>query len=238
MKKKNWLILFFCTLILGGWLLYSLFAAPPAQTLKIATSSVADKTTDNMPMEFEGLTVSSYTKGELQSRVKIKTMRSAPRKVMVFQVKSLNELLLFDVHAEIFENEAKPAELLPLGEMQKQLNGVGMKKVMGRITQARMLRFSAIFTRDGKETLHLAAAEGTIDFRKYNTALQHASLFQPSTQHRISSSRIDWDTTTRRFIIPGEYQERQGAKLMRGSGISVGTDFSISPLPPTKAPRN
>lgn len=189
-------------------------------------------------MEFEGLTVSSYTKGELQSRVKIKTMRSAPRKIMVFQVKSLNELLLFDVHAEIFENKVKPAELLPLVEMHKQLNGVGMKKAMGRITQARMLRFAARFTREGKETLHLEAEEGIIDFQKHNTVLQHVSLLQPSSQREITSSRIDWDTTTKRFIIPGEYQERQGDKMFRGSGISVGTDFSISPLPQTKTPRN
>jgi hypothetical protein len=238
MKKKNWLILLCCTVLLGGWLLYSLYAAAPAQTLKITTSSVADKRAEKVPIEFEGLTVSSYTKGELQSRVKIKSMRAAPRKIMVFQVKSLNELLLFDVHAEIFENETEPAELLPLGEMQKQLSGVGMKKAMGRITQARMLRFSARFTREGKETLHLEAQEGIIDFQKHNTALQNASLFQPSSQRKISSSRIDWDTTSKRFIIPGEYQERQGDKLLRGSGISVGTDFSISPLPSTKTQRN
>lgn len=237
MKNKNWLILLFCVVLLGGWLIYLLFAATPTQPRKIA-SSVAAKATDKMPMEFEGLTVSSYTKGELQSRVKIKTMRSAPRKIMVFQVKSLNEFLLFDVNAEIFESEKKPAELLPLGEMHKQLNGVGMKKALGRITQARMLRFAATFTRDGKETLHLEAEEGTIDFQKQNTALQNASLFQPAAQRKITSSRIDWDTTSKRFIIPGEYQERQGDKLFRGSGISIGTDFSISPLPQTKTQRN
>lgn len=237
MKNKNWLILLFCVVLLGGWLLYLLFSATPTQPRKIA-SSVAAKATDKMPMEFEGLTVSSYTKGELQSRVKIKTMRSAPRKIMVFQVKSLNELLLFDVNAEIFESEKKPAELLPLGEMHKQLNGVGMKKALGRITQARMLRFAATFTRDGKETLHLEAEEGTIDFQKQNTALQNASLFQPAAQRKITSSRIDWDTTSKRFIIPGEYQERHGDKLFRGSGISIGTDFSISPLPQVKSQRN
>lgn len=236
MKNKNWLRLLFCTLLLGGWLLYSFFTTP-ARGLKVATLTVAGKATDKIPMEFEGLTVSSYTKGELQSRVKIKAMRSAPRKIMVFQVKSLNELLLFDVNAEIFENEAKPAELLPLGEMQKQLNGVGMRKALGRITQARMLRFTATFMRDG-ETLHLEAQEGTIDFRKQNTALQNASLFQAASQRRITSSRIDWDTTTKRFIIPGEYQERLGDKSFRGSGISVGTDFSISPLPQVKTHRN
>lgn len=238
MKKKNWLILLCCTLLLGGWLLYLLFAATPTQPRKIASRSVADKAADKMPMEFEGLTVSSYTKGALQSRVKIKAMRSAPRKIMVFQVKSLNELLLFDVNAEIFENEAKPAELLPLVEMHKQLNGVGMKKALGRITQARMLRFTATFTRAGKETLHLEAQEGTIDFQKQNTVLQNASLFQAASQRKITSSRIDWDTTSKRFIIPGEYQERQGDKLLRGSGISIGTDFSISPLPQTKTQRN
>ena len=238
MKKKNWLILLFCTLLLGGWLLYLLFAATPTQPRKIATTSVADKAADKMPMEFAGLTVSSYTKGELQSRVKINSMRSAPRKIMVFQVKSLNELLLFDVNAEIFESAAKPAELLPLGEMHKQLTGVGMKKALGRITQARMLRFAATFTRAGKETLHLEAEEGTIDFQKHNTVLQNASLFQASSQHRIISSRIDWDTTSKRFIIPGEYQEHHGDKLFRGSGISVGTDFSISPLPAVKTQRN
>lgn len=237
MKNKNWLILLCCTLLLGGWLLYLLFATTPTQPRKIA-SSVAEKATEKMPMEFEGLTVSSYTKGQLQSRVKIKAMRSAPRKIMVFQVKSLNELLLFDVNAEIFESEKKPAELLPLGEMQKQLNGVGMRKALGRITQARMLRFAATFMRDGKETLHLEAQEGTIDFRKNNTVLENASLFQSSAQRRITSSRIDWDTTSKRFIIPGEYQELHGDKFFRGSGISVGTDFSISPLPQTKTQRN
>lgn len=232
MKKTIWIVLFLCSSVLAGWLLYSLFSATSAQPLQVATIPVVNNAADQLPMEFEGLTISSYTKGELQSRVKIKSMRTAPRKIVVFQVKSINELLLFDVNAEIFQNKAEPPELLPLGEMHKQLNGLSMKKGMGgRITQARMLRFSATFSRKGNETLRLESEEGAIDFQKHRTVLKNATLFQSSSQRKITSSRIDWDTATKRFIIPGEYQESRGDSIFHGSGVSVGTDFSLSPLP-------
>lgn len=235
-KSKRFLIL--STLILGGGFFYFLFFATSPPSVKTASIPVANVATDKKPMEFEGLTVSSYTKGELQSRVKIKSMRSAPRRIMVFQVKSLNELLMFDVTAEIFQNDTEQPDLLPLGEMQKQVNGIVTIKGMGRITQAHLLKFTAKYVRDGKETLHLVAEEGTVDFLKDNTVLLKASLFQPSSQRKISSARIDWDTTAKRFIIAGEYLESRGGKSFKGSGISVGTDFSISPLPQKKSQKN
>ena len=236
--KKSKQFLIFSTLILGGVFFYFLFfvtSPPPVKTASLPVTNVA---TDKIPMEFEGLTVSSYTKGELQSRVKIKSMRSAPRRIMVFQVKSLNELLMFDVTAEIFQHDTEPSDLLPLGEMQKQVHGIVTTKGMGRITQAHMLKFTAKYLRDGKETLHLVAQEGTVDFLKKNTVLLNASLFQSSSQRKIASARSDWDTTAKRFIIAGDYLESRGDKSFKGSGISVGTDFSIAPLPQKRSQGN
>lgn len=236
--KKSKQFLIFSALILAGGFSYFLFFATTPPPVKTGGIQGGKMEADKKPMEFEGLTVSSYTRGELQSRVKIQSMRAAPRRIMVFQVKSLNELLMFDVTAEIFQNDTEAPDLLPLGEMQKQVNGIVSIKGMGRITQAHLLKFTARYLRDGKETLHLVAEEGIVDFLKDNTVLLNASLYQPSAQRKIASARIDWDTTAKRFIIAGDYLESRGDKSFKGSGISVGTDFSVMPLPQKRSQKN
>lgn len=240
MNKKTLLsALVAIAILLGGWLFYTFTPVALEQSPRLDVTTLKAEGTPP-PMEFEGLTFSTYKGKELQARVKIKAMRSAPRKFYIFRIKSINELLMSNVAVEIFQNDQESSiDLLPMAEMQDRVSGTVMAKGMGRITQGHILGFSAIVKeKSGQETLRVEATEATIDFSKHKMTMLNANLVQPRSQRRISSNRIDWDTIERRFIIPGEYRERIGDKVTKGSAVTADTNLVTAKIPQVKKSRN
>jgi len=226
-KKTLTIALSLFAILLGGWLFYAFTPGTREPTPQLDVTNLKREGT-LPPMEFEGLTFSTYKGKELQSRVKINSLRVAPRKLYIFRIRNINELLLLHVDVEIFQNEkGGSVDLLPMTEMQDRVSGAVMVKGMGRITQGHILNFTASLKKNGQETLRVVANEATIDFSNHKMTMLHANLFQPGTQRQISSNRIDWDSLERRFIIPGEYREHHGAITTKGAAVIADTNLTM-----------
>lgn len=237
-KKTLTIALITFAIFLGGWLFYTFWPGTPEQSYQLDVTNLKSAGAPP-PMEFTGLTFSTYQGKELQSRVKIKEMRAAPRKLYIFRIRTINELLMSQVEVEIFQNEKeKSIDLLPMAEMQDRVSGAVMVKGMGRITQGHILGFTAIVKENNQETLRVMASEATIDFSKHKMTMLNANLIQPGSQRTISSNRIDWDSTERRFIIPGEYRERTGEKVTKGSAVIADSHLAMVKIPQEKKSRN
>lgn len=238
-KKTLTIALSVAAILLGGWLFYLSVLETPEQRPRLDATNLKSKGT-LPPMDLEGLTFSTYKGEELQSRVKIKAMRASPRKLYIFRMRSINELLMINVDVELFQTDQKDSvDLLPMAEMQDRVSGAAMVKGMGRITQGHLLGFTAVVkTKAGQETLRVEANEAKVDFSNHKIIMLNATLIQPRSQRRISSNRIDWDTIKRRFIIPGEYQERNSHKIHKDSAVIVDTNLVMTNIPPMKKGRN
>lgn len=238
-KKTLTIALITFAIFLGGWLFYTFWPGTPEEPSHQLDLTDLKPAGTPSPMGFTGLTFSTYQGEGLQSRVKIKEIRSAPRKLYIFRIRTINELLMNHVEVEIFQNEKeKSIDLLPMAEMQDRVSGAGMVKGMGRITQGHILGFTAIVKKNGQETLRVEASEATIDFSKHKMIMLNANLIQLSSHRHISSNRIDWDSKERRFIIPGEYRERLGEKVTKGSAVIADSHLAMVKIPQTKKSRN
>lgn len=236
MKRRHIIYLLVLSAILsGGWLFY-LGRAPVKTPAEETVKNTTKPEQIQAASEMAGITFSTYKNDKLQSRVKIQNIRTAPRKLYIFKVQSINELLLTNVAVEIFQQEREKVELLPFTEMQGEANGAMVMKGEGQITQGHILGFSAVIKNEGQEILRVNSREAIIDFSKRTMTMKNAVLFQPHRHRRIESNKIAWDTEKKEFIISGEYWEVREGRSIKGEAVTADIDLNLQKLIPGKKP--
>ncbi len=178
-----------------------------------------------------------HDKGVLITKGKADEFKIAPRKFLVFSIKSINEALLTNVKVDIYihniikserDGDSKNTDFNIFNPFIDVSNSKG--KGTGLITKAiikgidiRMFNENILTIKLNASTADLKAKEGNMVF--YNATLEHL----PSSKS-ISSKKIFWDREKMVFKIPGWYNASSPKGKGRGKGLQIDLNFNLIPL--------
>jgi len=188
------------SLVLLGWLfLFSPEDATPKENTKNHPS----------PLRISGLSYSNYQEDLLISKVQVQKLYVRPRKIGLFSIKSVNELILDQAHFEFHQWPAvDPKEVTTLGngiatslKGLTNLRGIGMGHIIRGIVSNMVLD---VFRKE-KEYLSVRSNSAIIDFKKKQTRMSKAILTSYADKFVLSSDLIIWDDKNNMFYVPGKY---------------------------------
>ncbi|MBF0262165.1 MAG: hypothetical protein HQL97_10070 [Magnetococcales bacterium] len=163
------------------------------------------------------------------------------RSFMAFQVKGIEEALFQDARLSIYRY-TKDREKLPesLGdEVASLLKGVigkpgsgeaGMLSALPRVMQLILEPVTLEILVDQSVVLRLHAHSARIGKDRQRIEFRQAELENPAKHQRITSSRIDWNESSRSFEIAESYRAESPLGHAVARGLRVGLDFAFSPL--------
>lgn len=183
-----------------------------------------------------GFSSASYDGARLLSRFSADELKIAPRRFSVFNIRSVNELVLSNVHIEVHRDRRQadgPQGLLPAGETLAPLIGDrAAGRGLGRITRGVFNGLTIELFSGGAPHLGVQAKKAHLNLKNRQLEMRAALLEHLPRRKKILSERIIWDEAQQAFLIPGPYRAETPAGSARGEGIKVDLDFRVTRLPP------
>ncbi len=214
------------TLAVAGWIFWGLSQQPEAP--------VASSSSPSAPLSIKGLAYSNYEGDQLLSRVEANRLQVRPRKFFVFNIKSVNEVILeqgrFEIHM-VENQEAGKGERFSLGaELSTSVNGLAGLKGMGRITRCLVGGMAMDIFLAGKPHFLVKAEKAFMDFQKKETRFENVLLEGGASEKKIWAEQVWWDEGQQIFRIPGKYKARTPRGNASGEGILIDLDFRVRKL--------
>lgn len=192
--------------ILGMLILYSIsmFAYILSQYISkeesLSTTEVALIQANNKrSVQIKGLDVSNYNFSTFKSRIRINNLEIRPRKFSIFRIKSINELLLKDVHLEVHSKPEKSKEEGSAssfgGQLFKSFNNLDQLIEFGAVQRIVFVNFTyrtmIAETKLPKQTV--TADQAIYDVKKKVMTMKNAKVELFSLHKRLTAPELIWD---------------------------------------------
>ena len=177
------------------------------------------------------------TEGRVASVVAADDLVIRPRSYRVFNIKSLNEVVLTNVRIEehLYDNKLDtPAGI----SLERDILGVvgnegmrsGSNKEFGLITRVVINKFELAKFIDKRQTILLKAEQASIGKKKHQVVFNQAALEQMATGKRLISEKLIWDKNLDAFLIPGSYILQTPERQTQGHNVRMNLDFVMQSL--------
>jgi hypothetical protein len=186
-----------------------------------------------IPLRIDGFSLANYKAGKLAARIRADVVSVMPQKMFIFRLRSINELYMKNVvidayfHQEVRGKGGMTGDVFSAELVQGGINN----KSLGRISQVRMDNVEASLYVNDHPISKIEAKKGEANPKEKGIVFSRATITHLKSGRTISSSRILWNESEKRFRIPGEYQAETDHGRVRGRAIAVSPDFSLEKLP-------
>jgi hypothetical protein len=187
--------------------------------------------------EITKLTYHQYGGYGLVTLLQADNLSVIPRKLLFFNIKSVNEVHIANARIEshFYENDRGDTAIVPavidhLADRRNSKRNSNNYLEFGLITRVIVKDiFMQLFKADTL-MLVLSAAEGRVDHKSKMPFFINAVLQDPTATNRIVSNKMIWDPQGRVFKIPGKYIAITDKGRSNGKGIKVDLAFTILPI--------
>jgi hypothetical protein len=202
----------------------------------LAVGERAPNTADRQHPHIAGLSYRQYSRQGIVARLEADSLTVQPRRLLFFNIKSINESHLVNVRAATYLN-AKPAQ--DAGLLPETTDILATDDSDSRHTRANELGLITKTTADGVYleifragtlVVVLRAEYAETDMKRGITRLAMARLENPDATRIITSNNMTWDPGAQEFRIPGAYTAYTDVGRASGKKISVDLDFRVSAL--------
>jgi len=181
----------------------------------------ADVETPARAFSLEGLVLSEFAGAKLQRRLRADQLLVVPKRMGIFQVAGLNELVLTRARLEVFEAD----ERAPRGGGATGAVSRGTLDVVSagrRIASASIHGLECEIVRSGELRTRISAARGRVDIRSGDVILEEFSLteLRPSSRS-IRGAKAVWRVAEQELVVSGPYELRDGARVTTGRGLRL-----------------
>ncbi|CAN2043856.1 DUF4403 family protein [Candidatus Magnetomoraceae bacterium gMMP-1] len=182
------------------------------------------------PLRITGFIASKYEKNGLISRIKADELKLNPRKIFIFNIKSINELTLNNAEIDIYFYENTHSDIkefsfsdnvLPLQNYKASL------KSMGFITRGVINNLVLNIYRGDNIYFFIKAETAYINIKKSTIKLIRAIIKNISLNKLIKSKIIIWNNRKKIFKIPGDYIMLSPMEKIRGKKIEINLNFDL-----------
>ena len=188
-----------------------------------------------MPLQISEFTFTSQDQDRLVHVLQAKQLVIRPRRFMVFNIKSLNEVVLQNARLEthFYKESAKQSslfdfqEVVPFDQSSSGKHHTG--SAVGLVTRLIADRVRVDIFREDIQAIVLAAEYGLVEQKKTGAEFFNAILKDSRSDRVIRSSRVLWDETRMLFVIPGSYAMSASGNNTSGQSIEIDLDFNIRP---------
>lgn len=177
------------------------------------------------------------TEGRVARVVAADDLVIRPRNYGVFNIKSLNEVVLTNVRIEEHLYDDKLDAQSGIG-LERDILGVvgnegmrsGSNKEFGLITRVVINKFELAKFIDKRQTILLKAEQASMGKKKHQVVFNQATLEQLATGKRLISEKLIWDKNQDAFLIPGSYTLQTPERQTQGHNVWMNLDFNMQPL--------
>jgi hypothetical protein len=181
----------------------------------------------------KGIEYEEFGPNGIVVRVKADSLSLVPRRILFFNIKSINEIQVENAEIDVYlyEDSAQRLDLLPLSDEPFRLpNRKRSKKSYGVITRSVLNGIFVRIFRLDEEILSLTAERATVQDKDSNPEFSRVRLESAISGRQIVSDRILWDADRKLFLIPGPYNAVTPEGQASGSNIAIDLDFNVSSL--------
>ena len=201
-----------------------------------AVESASQAASDRQHQQISGLSYRQYSQQGIVARLEADSLTVLPRRILFFNIKSINEAHLVNVRAESYLNpeQSRADELLPATADMLAAGDSDSRHMpaneLGLITRTIVDGIYLEIFRAGVRGVVLRAGYAETDMKRGITRFAMAHLENPDATRRVTSNNIIWDASEREFRIPGSYTAYTEQGRASGKGIRVDLDFRVSAL--------
>ena len=186
--------------------------------------------------EITNFTYHQYDGDGLVTLLQADNLSVIPRKLLFFNIKSVNEVHIANARIEshFYENDrgdtAVPAVIDHLADRRNSKGNSNNYLEIGLITRVIVKGIYMQLFKADTLMLVLSADEGHVDHTSKILYFINAVLQDPTATNRIVSNKMIWDQQDRVFKIPGKYISISDKGRSNGKGIKVDLAFTILPI--------
>lgn len=201
-----------------------------------AVETASQNPHERLHQKITGLSFNQYSDHGIVTRLEADTLTVVPRRLLFFNIKSINEVRLSNVRAEtyIYPDASQETRLLPrTADMLTSESGSSNNNPaseLGLITRSTVDGVHLKIFKAGSLAVVLRAGHAETDMISGKTRLKNAIIENPGATRRITSKKMTWDAKDQEFRIPGNYVAYTDKGRASGRGIKVDLDFQISSL--------
>lgn len=189
----------------------------------------------NNPLSMKGLSYKVYDHGKLLLKVEANELKIAPRNFFIFNINSVNELILTDVKAELYDDmdfkDNKSEEDKGIDLFNSIIEeAINKGKGTELITRAIIRGMDVNIYNSGLLRLKLKAPSAEIKQKERETVFYNATLEHPHTGRLINAAEIFWNGQKRAFLIPGLYEASSPKGKARAKGLIVDLNFNLEAI--------
>lgn len=197
-------------------------AALAAAVLALAAcrSTPAPPPADDRPrLALDDVVYSEHDGARESRRLTAAQLLVVPKRLGLFQVAGLNELVLARPRFEILLDARAP---LPAA-VPPDLFGVALVRAPA-VASAAMFDLECVLRRDGRAISRISASRASADLRTGNASLRDLRIAAAEGPRALHAARAEWRAADRRFVIRGEY-DLEGEEPRHGRGLEVDVEL-------------
>ena len=189
---------------------------------------------------YQGITDFSYQiygPNGLVTRLQADTLAIVPRRFLVFNIRSINEVHVANVHLETYLYEEEAPDTEPVTAVTGLLEPIGIgvgkrrsRDEFGLITRSLVSGIVMKVFRKDSLAVVIRAEHAVIKSEGGKPRFLKASLEDAESTRRILADKIIWDEKDRVFMIPGHYVAHTPRGRASGRGIRIDLDFVVTSL--------
>ena len=226
-------IYFGCIAVVAGILALRIFTWPGTDG-ELGALTAGDRI-KRIPLQISEFTYTSQDQDRLVHVLQAKQLVIRPRRFMVFNIKSVNEVVLQNARLEthFYQESAIKTSLFDYQEVVPFEQSSSSKRhrgsAVGLVTRLIANCVRVDIFREDILAIVLAAEYGLVEKKKSEAEFINAILKDSRSDRVIRSRRILWDEKRKLFVIPGTYALSASGNNTSGQSIEVDLDFNIRP---------
>lgn len=170
---------------------------------------------DGPSLVLEDVAYSEYEGARPSRRLTAAQLLVVPKRLGLFQVTGLNELVLTRPRFEILLDARAPSP----AAVPRDLFGVALVRAPA-VASAVMFDLECVLRRDGRPLTRLSASRASVDVRTGDVSFRDFRMASAGSPRALHAARAEWRAADRRFAVRGEY-DLEGGEPRHGRGLEV-----------------
>jgi hypothetical protein len=196
--------------------------APPAPQTRVPSHTTV-----------EGLALSEFAGATLARRISADQLVVVPKRIGIFQVSALSELVLTRARVELFETGGgTPRARATAMDAIVPAEGFAVPGLASvrHLAGATIYGLEVVIRRGGAPAARVEAAHARADVRTGNLVLRDFRLIELPAGRTVSAARATWRRGSDDFVIPGDWVATEAGRTRTGRGLRVDARFTAAPL--------
>lgn len=182
------------------------------------------------PVALAGATLSAWDGETLSRRLSVERLVVAPSAIGPLRIAALHEVSLTRARYDVFL--ADDEELSPAAPRRR--DGRGRTSLLAepvrpgvRVVAGSVAGLEWWTSRGGVPVTRVDAARARVDVRKGDVTLQGFRMMHLPTSRSLEATRAVWREREREFVVDGEFELSDGARVLRGRGLRVDAELRV-----------